>query len=227
VTLPSIQLNAGARPAEAIGLLRELAMNCYSEAQPASATHPVDKRDVYVTWAARTEGRLRTILTTAEAARLFSDPRYRDICSMAPGGHLLPLISAEIDVLSHRLASLADELDLTRRLFDGSGTCLVPDTSFFIEHERKLEDVDFHVRAPDPGRVSVLVPMVDELDGLKKGSSTKTRWRAGYSLAVIDTLVTDPPSAGVLTAQAHLPPRGRRHDPGRPRSERARENGNQ
>ncbi len=118
------------------------------------------------------------------------------------------MINAEINAYSERFNSLADELDLTRRLFEGAGTCLVLDTSFYIEHGEKIEHVDFHVLADNPGPVRVLIPIVvvDELDGLKKVS--KTRWRAGYSLAVIDRVIVDAPWPGILRPREHMLPRG-------------------
>jgi hypothetical protein len=208
VTLPSIELRQGAGLDVAIALLRELATN-YRNAVPPGGL-PAGIRDAYVLGATGAEGRLRTILSTMDAAAFFDDPRQRDICSMAPGRQLLPMISAEVDTLSERFARLAEELDLTRRLFEGAGTCLVPDTSFYIEHGEKIEDVDFHELAQWSGSIRVLVPMivVDELDGLKRGATPRTRWRAGYSVAVIDRVIIHPPWPGIFNLRQHMPPRG-------------------
>lgn len=120
------------------------------------------------------------------------------------------MISAEIDTQSDRFDSLAAELDFARRLFDGAGTCLVPDTSFFIEHDKKIEEVDFHELTQSSGPVRLLIPMVviDELDRLKRGAKSTVRWRAGYSVAVIDRVIADPPLPGILRAREQMPPRG-------------------
>jgi predicted ribonuclease YlaK len=120
------------------------------------------------------------------------------------------MINAEVNAYSDRLRTLAAELDLTRRLFGGAGACLVPDTSFYIEHGEKIEEVDFHDLAQSSGPVRMLIPIVvvDELDALKRGSASKTRWRAGYSLAVIDRVIVDPPRPGILYPKEHMPPRG-------------------
>jgi len=210
VTLPSIELRPSAKLDEAIALLRTLATNCYNDAQPVGMSLPAEKRDAYVRWATGTEGRLRAILSIRDAAAFFGSPRHRDICSMTPGSQLLPMINAEIDALSDRFETLANELDSARRLFERAGTCLVPDTSFYIEHGEKIEHVDFHALAQVPGPVRVLIPMivVDELDGLKRGASSKARWRAGYSVAVIDRVIVDPPRPGILNPKKHMPPRG-------------------
>jgi hypothetical protein len=208
VTLPSIELRPNARLDVAIALLRELATNYRNTVPPDGL--PAEIRDAYVLGATNAESRLRTILGTRDAAAFFDGPRQRDICSMAPGSQLLPMISTEVDTLSERFARLADELEFTRQLFEGASTCVAPDTSFYIEHGQKLDDIDFHDLAQDPGPVRVLIPMivVDELDGLKRASSSKTRWRAGYTVAVIDRVIANPPWAGIHHPKQHMPPRG-------------------
>lgn len=76
------------------------------------------------------------------------------------------------------------------------GDFLVPDTSFFIKHPDKLEEVDFKALPLDiPGtRVHVLVPIVvvDELDRLKESKDRDVRWRAGYTTAVLDRVLQHP-----------------------------------
>ena len=61
------------------------------------------------------------------------------------------------------------------------GVFVAADTSFYIEHESKLEEVDFRplLQIRD-GPVHLLVPIVvvNELDGLKKSKNSHERWRA-------------------------------------------------
>ncbi|MEU3188383.1 PIN domain-containing protein [Streptomyces sp. NPDC006923] len=68
---------------------------------------------------------------------------------------------------------------------------LVPDTSFYIEHHTKFENVDFNELVESASPVRVLFPMVvvDELDRLKESKDRHTRWRAGHTLAVLDRLL--------------------------------------
>jgi len=70
---------------------------------------------------------------------------------------------------------------------------VVPDTSFFIHHFPKFEEVDFFDGlAPEGGElVSVVVPMVvvDELDRLKESRDKHTRWRAGHTLGVLENVL--------------------------------------
>jgi PIN domain len=70
----------------------------------------------------------------------------------------------------------------------------MPDTSFYIHHKNKLEDVNPGSLLGDPHTdFVVLVPMVvvDELDRLKETKDKQTRLRAGYTLAVLDRLFKD------------------------------------
>ncbi|MCZ3388960.1 MAG: PIN domain-containing protein [Actinomycetia bacterium] len=69
------------------------------------------------------------------------------------------------------------------------GVFVVADTSFYIHHPDKLDDLDL---APLIGAcgddIHVLVPIVvvDELDGLKQSNKNETRSRARQTLAVLD-----------------------------------------
>ncbi|OKI99931.1 PIN domain-containing protein [Kitasatospora sp. CB01950] len=72
---------------------------------------------------------------------------------------------------------------------------LVFDTTVYIKHPEKLEEIDFGKLVDDhDAQLNLVVPMVvlDELDRLKESSNRDTRWRAGYSLAVIDRLFPSP-----------------------------------
>jgi predicted ribonuclease YlaK len=73
------------------------------------------------------------------------------------------------------------------------GWFVVADTTVFIEHESKLEDLNLPeiLGVGNARPVHLLVPMVvmDELDGLKnRASKPHARWRAGHALAVFDRL---------------------------------------
>jgi predicted ribonuclease YlaK len=69
------------------------------------------------------------------------------------------------------------------------GVFAVADTSVYIEHEDKLEYLDFRPLLKtwqDPVHLLVPIVVVDELDGLKKSRDKLVRWRASYTLAVLD-----------------------------------------
>jgi hypothetical protein len=120
---------------------------------------------------------------------------------MPAGSQLQSLISAEIDDHCARFGKIATELELARSLFGKQGKYVVPDTSFYIEHTEKLEEVEFQLLLKtweDPVRIVVPMTVVDELDGLKRSRDHDVRWRAGYTLAVLERVVTCPPEPGVL-----------------------------
>jgi hypothetical protein len=207
VILPSIELRPKIDVGDAIRLLEERATNIRNEAQPAGITNLGEKRNAYVKATTTTETRLRSILSIRDAAKLFDGPRHRDICSMAAGEQLHPMIGAEVDALSHRLETLALELDNARKPFQDKAKCIVLDSTFYVEHPEKLEDAGFHQLVQWPGVIKILVPMVviDELDGLKRSGERFKRWRAGYSLAVFDDRIDTPPWPGLLHEEVMEP----------------------
>jgi len=84
------------------------------------------------------------------------------------------------------------------------GTFVVADTSVYIEHEDKLEALDFapllKIRG-DPVHVLVPIVVVDELDGLKKSKNNHERWRASYTLAVLDRVFASSTEPARLRAE--------------------------
>jgi PIN domain len=208
--LPSIQLRPSVDVGEAISLLQERAANFRNEAQPVGWTNQGARRNAYVQEATHTEARLRSILSIKDAAALFDSSRHRDICSMVLGEQGFPMIAAEVESICHRLSTLALELDNARKHLADGARCIVLDTNFYIEHPEKIEDAGFHALLGSSGAVRLLIPMVvvDELDGLKRSGDLKRRWRAGYSLAVVDRVIEQPPSPGLLRVAQANPPRG-------------------
>jgi hypothetical protein len=102
------------------------------------------------------------------------------------------LVSVALD---QRVAGFDDAikaLDAQIKRWSGSELLALLDSSFYIRHPDKLEEVDFDTLIGAKGHpICILVPMVviDELDRLKDSSSDRhVRWRAGYTLAVIDRL---------------------------------------
>ena len=78
---------------------------------------------------------------------------------------------------------------------------VVLDTSVYINHPEKFEEMDFARMigvCEEPIHILVPIVIVDELDGLKHNGRDKARWRAGYTLAILDRVLQNP------TAQARL-----------------------
>jgi hypothetical protein len=100
------------------------------------------------------------------------------------------LVARELDeraaAFNEALVALERQIQRWSRL----GTFIVPDSSFYIHHQEKLEEADFALLVGTRGEpIHVLVPIVviDELDKLKESRVDKhVRWRAGYTLAVLD-----------------------------------------
>jgi|HubBroStandDraft_6_1064221.scaffolds.fasta_scaffold01437_8 rRNA-processing protein FCF1 len=204
--LPTVSLRPNVDAGEAMRLLKERADNIVSEAQPAGVTHIVDRRSAYVNATTTTEKRLRTIFSMHDAAALFDGPRHRDICSMTAGEQLGPMISAEVDDISHRLNTLSMEHDNALKIWeDRNAAVVVLDSTVYMEHPNKFEDVDFHEMLNRSGPVRILVPMVviDELDRLKTSGDPKKRWRPAHALAVIDDRIDNPPWLGLLHDAVH------------------------
>jgi PIN domain len=92
---------------------------------------------------------------------------------------------------------------------------VIADTSVYIEHEDKLEDLDL---APmlkiweDPVHVILPIVIVDELDGLKRSKTNYERWRAGYTLAVLDRVFASSTGPAQLRAE-DFPPLARAASP--------------
>jgi hypothetical protein len=159
-----------------------------------------DKRLLaYLEWTSSAARVLGNQIAAADLDYLVLTDRYRLLLSGVAG--TLTSTETEVQRVVNGLVSL--ELDERVAAFDavvkalqaqiqrwsGSGYYAVPDSSFYIQHADKLEDVDFGPlidvwQSP----VTVLVPIVivDELDRLKENKDQQVRWRAGYTLAVLD-----------------------------------------
>jgi len=82
------------------------------------------------------------------------------------------------DLLDLELSQRVDDLEGATRALDevitrlsGAGMFAVADTSVYIEHEQKLEDLDFVPLLSiweDPVRILVPIIIVDELEGVKR-----------------------------------------------------------
>ena len=99
------------------------------------------------------------------------------------------LVSLELDQRIDAFDQAIRELEEQVRRWPMLGDLVVADSSFYIEHTKKLEDVDFAPLDTELGdNIHVVVPIVvvDELDGLKRSKDPAVRWRAGYTLAVLD-----------------------------------------
>lgn len=195
-----------------------------SGAGDADNTHGTasDRLLAYLAWATESARMLGSRLRPADVDRLVLTRGYERLLTAA--GSLTSDVTAAQKVLNGmiteelRQRALAFE-DAIHTLADqitrwpGSDVYTVPDTSVYIEHESKLEDIDFHTLLPFPWKdkiVRVVVPVVvlDELDNLKRNGDAYRRWRAGYTLAVMEKAFTDERFPGLLRKATRKPDHG-------------------
>jgi hypothetical protein len=163
---------------------------------------------------------LRSQIRATDIDRLVLTKRYELLLSMIAG--LTPEVSRTVDVHPARVFHVAParqhavvndllvtELEERTGAFDEackaleqqivrwsrSGMFVGLDTSVYLTHPDKLEELDIADLAGARGHdLHVLVPMVviEELDGLKQRGDNQTRWRAAYTLAFLDKVLTRP-----------------------------------
>jgi len=114
------------------------------------------------------------------------------------------LVSTELDqrvaAFDEAISALEKQISRWSRL----GDFIVPDSSFYIEHKDKVEQADFALLVGGRGTaIHILVPIVvvDELDRLKETRDKMVRWRAGYTLAVMDRVFRNTTSPARLRAE--------------------------
>ena len=112
------------------------------------------------------------------------------------------LLDREIRQRIQMLEEAIRDLDAQITGWPGSAAYFVADTGVYIEHKQKLEVFDF--ASPLQGwadkTIRVVVPIIvlDELDGLKRRGEAFVRWRAGYTLAVMEKAFADKRVPGLL-----------------------------
>jgi hypothetical protein len=159
------------------------------------------QRRVYINWANTTAGQFRAVRSRADIDRLVLTAPFWHIQALpaAPPVDSRETIETEIAFRLAELEHIRRELSEQAERWSSLGRCVVPDTTMFIQHPDKLETWELAqlIQGDLEGSIHVLVPMVvvDELDKLKEAKQPRTRWRARYSLAVIDRVLRDPRKA--------------------------------
>lgn len=171
----------------------------------------------YLEWVTNSVRMLEHRVGTADIDRLVLTRGYERLLAAAgtlAGGDigtqrvLNGLVSHEIQQRVQDLEEAVRDLDAQIRRWPQDVAFAVADTSVYIEHDDKLRDLDFAALLPAAGApklVMVIVPVIvlDELDGLKpRGGDALRRWRASYTLAVLDDLFSGPGPRGILRQPA-------------------------
>ncbi|KPM51971.1 hypothetical protein ACG83_30830 [Frankia sp. R43] len=179
-----------------------------------------ERLTAYLDWADEASRQLRGLVPADDVQRLVFGGRYRDLLDLALSETVTAqhgvesfrrstaeaynrttqitqhpvvnaLLSRELDDRTQVLKETQNALEAKVDHWAHVGALVVLDTSFYVEHD-KLEDIDFAGVLDLPGEdIHLIVPMavVDELDGLKRHRDK--RWRAGYTLAVLDRVWRD------------------------------------
>lgn len=183
-------------------IAREVAAELFNARGTLGA--PRDRYAKYISWANICVRKLANVATAESLDRLVLTRRYWLLQSIADQSDT----SSVSDLLDVELAERVKAFDVVQQeLTDAvarwsrAGRCVLPDTSFYIHHPDKLEELEL---APllkiweEPIRILIPILVIDELDGLKRSGQKDARWRAGYTLAVVDRLLPSPSSLGVL-----------------------------
>lgn len=205
--------------------LRSALVEVSSRLQTARATvgTGIDVYNAYIRWVNEAATNLVRIVPTNTLDHLVLTTRYWSLQGQPDTGALQPvqlMLDVELAERDRALATAISDVDAEiRRWNQQPGALTVLDTSVYITHPDKLEEADF---APFLGlrevpiRVVVPILVIDELDSLKRSGDSRTRWRAAYSLAVLDRVlkvstgpaVLRPADFSALTEETGGIPRG-------------------
>ena len=140
--------------------------------------NPVDVRDRYVKWSVAIEPGLLAVFRRVDVFEVFDSPRHRDICSMAPGNQLVPLINAELgdkravfDAGRHALEAARD------RMRGAAGVPVVLDSNVLL-HSLLPDQIGWNTLLGKALRLVVPMRVVEELDSKKYSDSKLLRDRA-------------------------------------------------
>lgn len=163
------------------------------------SAHGAHKRLLaYLEWAGSAARLLGYQISEADLASLVFNRRYELL--LASAGTLTSdeaqvqrvvndLVTLEVEERGKDFDAAITTLEAYKDRWTNVSDLVVLDTNFYLHHPDKLEEADIATASGLGGtRAHVLVPMVviDELDGLKQHSKQKVRWRAGYTVAVLD-----------------------------------------
>ena len=149
----------------------------------------------YLAWVANAVRQLRSQVSTADLDRLVLTRRYWLLQSTTfglPPALLADLVDTEIDERELVLRETVQALEEQIERWTIPGRFVVADSSFYLRHPAKLEDADLaHELGLREAPIHLILPIVvvDELDGLKQAGNATVRWRAGYTLAVLDRVL--------------------------------------
>jgi hypothetical protein len=180
-----------------------------------------DRLLAYLDWVGDATQRLGNLISASDLNQLVLTRRSEQLLEGVGS-----LIATELQRLTNNLVMLElrervvafeaaiSELRHQMEEWSGPGQYAMFDTSVFIKHDVKLEAMDFPIMLGVPAQpIHLLLPMavIDELDNLKESKDRQVRWRAGYTLAVLENRFLDPKQRAWLR-QRELPKPGEAGD---------------
>jgi hypothetical protein len=204
-----IKLNPGADVDAVVRGLQEAATNL-GNLYGARETRYAD----YCRWANNTVRQLRHLIGSADLEALVLTRRYWAAQSLAAFVNtpvMNELLNMEMDERKAAFEDAITDLRADIRLWSRQGKLVLPDTTIFIQLPEKLEQWNLSATlgtAELDLRVIVPIIVVDELDRLKESKDRCVRWRAGYSLAVLERLTRQGAGAGEVVASDPLARQG-------------------
>ena len=165
----------------------------------------------YLDWTSSAVRMLSSQISSADLDRLVLTRRYElllaGVGNMAGDQQEVQrvvngLVSTELDQRVAAFEEAIKALDEQINRWSGLMDFVMPDSSFYIHHPDKLEVADFAplltlVWTDHPDARLVPIVVVDELDRLKESKDRTVRWRAGYTVAVLDRMFES--TTGVAT----------------------------
>lgn len=210
-----VSIYPGARPEDVLEVLRGIHGKIGDAANVQVSA--VARATAYLGWANDSVRMLEHRVSAADIGRLVLTSGYERILAAtgilagddtATQGVLSGLLRREIERQGEILAEAVKDLQEQIRRWPPNRLYAVADTSFYIDHEHKLEDIDLadqvHPTWPDQV-ITLIVPIIvlDEMDGLKnRGPNHHVKWRAGHTLAVFDRIFARPGAQGILQQPA-------------------------
>lgn len=171
---------------------------------------------VYLRWATESARRLRNLIRPEDLTRLVLTRRHDALLSGAAAGlagshqeaFLNDLVSLELEERVADFAEAVAELRRRKSRWNAADVFVVADSSVFIQHDSKLLEWDFRTLCGvREERIHLVFPMVvvDELDSLKQNKERERRWRAAYTLAVLERHLTSGLSSAVIKEADYTP----------------------
>lgn len=151
----------------------------------------------YLEWTSETAGVLRSQISDTDIDRLIFTDRYRALMASVgtlAGSHQERLVNGLVSLeLTERVQAFDEALEaLQDRVGRWSGLeqFVVADSSFYIQNPQHLQAADLHqILGISPAQeIRILFPIavVDELDSLKDAGKHRARYRARYTLWLLD-----------------------------------------